>query len=58
MRWVITTGKVTMYKINKQQRYIEQHREIQPLFCNKLKWSIIYKNIDSLCCMPETNKIL
>ena len=47
MRWVITTGKVTMYKINKQQRYIVQHREIQPLFCNKLKWSIIYKNTDS-----------
>ena len=47
MRWVITKGKVTMYKINKQQRYIVQRREIQPLFCNKLKWSIIYKNIDS-----------
>ena len=47
-----------MYKINKQQIYIVQHREIQPLFYNNFKWSIIYKNIESLCCTPETNKIL
>ena len=30
----------------------------QPLFCNNLKWSIAYKNIESLCCIPETNTIL
>ena len=43
----------TMYKIDKQQRYSVQHRKIQPLF----KWSIIYKNIESLCCIPEINII-
>ena len=37
----------------KQQRYI--YREIQPLFCNNLKRSIIYKNTGSLCYIPETN---
>ena len=26
-----------MYKIDKQQGYIAQHREIQPLFCNDWK---------------------
>ena len=68
---VVTSGKrggerqgcgikiqTTMYKINKQEGYIVQHREIQPLFCNKLKWNIIYKNTESLCCTPETNIIL
>lgn len=34
--------QTTMYK-NKQQEYIVQHGEIQPLFCNNLKWNIIYK---------------
>ena len=47
-----------MYKIEKQQGYIIQHREIQPLFCDNFKWSIIYKNTESLCCTPETNVIL
>ena len=46
--------QTTVYK-NKQQEYIVQHGEIQPLFCNNLKWNIIYKNVDSLCCTPETN---
>ena len=36
-----------MYKIIKQQGYIVQHREIQPLFDTHFKWSIIYKNIES-----------
>ena len=25
---------------------------------NKFKWSIICKNIESLCCIPETNTVL
>ena len=28
------------------------------IFYNNFKWSIIYKNIKSLCCPPETNIIL
>ena len=44
-----------MHKISKQQGYIVQHRDMWPLFCNNFKWSIIYKNIESLCCTPETN---
>ena len=44
-----------MFKIDKQQGYIVQPREIQPLFCNDVKWSIIYKNTDSLCYTSETN---
>ena len=47
-----------MYKINNQQGYIVQCSEIQPLFCNNFKWSIIYKNIESLCCANETNMIV
>ena len=47
-----------MYKLNKQQGYTVQHHEIEPLFCNNLKWSIIYKNVESLCCTPETNIML
>ena len=46
-----------MYKINNEQGYIIWHREIQPLFYNNFKWSIFYKNIDSLCCTPETNNV-
>ena len=37
-----------MYKIDKQQRYIVQHKEIEPLFCNNFKWRIIYQNIELL----------
>ena len=44
-----------MYQINRLQGYIAQHREIQTLFYNSFKWNIIYKNVDSLCCTPETN---
>ena len=43
-----------MYKINKLQGYIVQHREI---FYNNFKWSIIYKNCES-CCTPKTSIIL
>ena len=43
------------YLQNEQQRYIVQPREIKSLFCNNFKWSVIYKNIESLCCIPETN---
>ena len=32
--------------------------EKQPLFCDNGKWSIIYKNTESLCCTPETNVTL
>ena len=28
------------------------------LFYNNFKWSTIYKNIESLCCIPKTNIIL
>ena len=38
--------------IDKQKGYIVQHKEIQSLFCNNFKWSIIYKNIESPCCTP------
>lgn len=31
------------------------HRETQPLFCDNVKWSISYKNIDSIYGTPETN---
>ena len=32
--------------------------EVKPLFYNEFKQSIIYKNIDSLCYLPETTIIL
>ena len=32
--------------------------EPQSLFFNNFKWSISYKNCESLCCTPETNIIL
>ena len=34
-----------MYKVDKQQGYIVQHRKMWHPFCNNVKWSIIYKNI-------------
>ena len=49
--------QTTMHKIDKQQGYIAQHRKIQPLFCNNFKGSIIYKNTESLCCIPEINTV-
>ena len=33
-------------------------QEIDPISYNNFKWSIIYKNIESLCYIPETNIIL
>ena len=50
--------QTTMCKIDKQQRYIIQHRTVQPLFCNNFQRSIIYKNIESLFYIPETNMTL
>ena len=46
-----------MCKVDKQKD-IGQNKEINQLFCNNFKWSIIYKNIESLCCTPETNIVL
>ena len=47
-----------MYKRDKQQGYKYCTAQgIQPLFCNNFKWSIIYKNIESVCCTPETKMI-
>ena len=45
-----------MYKTDKPQGYIVQHREV--LFCNNFKWSISYKNTDPLCSTTETYIIL
>lgn len=48
-----------MWNINKPQGYIVQHKEIQPLFCNNFKWSIMYENVESLWYTPpETNIVL
>ena len=47
-----------MYKMDKLKEYILQHREIQPIFYNNYKWSIIFKNCESLCCIPETYKFV
>ena len=55
MGWRNTTA---MCKVDKQQRYIIQYREIQPLFSNSFKWSITQKNIESPCYILETYKIL
>ena len=45
--------QTTMYKIGKVQEYIVQ-QGIQPIFYNNYKWSITFKNCESLCCTPET----
>lgn len=37
-----------IYKIDEQQGYNVQHREIYPPIFNNFKWSVIYKNIKSL----------
>jgi len=47
-----------MYKVDKQQGYVVQHREIQLLFFNNFKLSVIYKSVESPCCTPETKIIL
>ena len=40
------------YKINKIQGYNVQHKEYNQY---NFKWNVIYKNIKSLLCIPETN---
>ena len=42
--------------IGRRVLYLWATREA--VFCNNFKWSIILKNIESLCCTPETNIIL
>ena len=42
----------TMYKIDKKQGY---STGIIATICNNFKWSITYKNTESLCCISETN---
>ena len=49
---------MTMCKKYKQQGSIFQHRETLLLVCNNFKLSIIYKNIESLCCTSKNNIIL
>ena len=49
--------QTTIYKINKLQKYIVQHREILSLFYNNFKWSIVYKKLNH-CHSLETNIIL
>ena len=48
-------AQTAVYKIDKEQGYILQYREIQPLFFINFRGGIIYKNIESLCCTPENN---
>ena len=48
---------LTEYKI----RYTKMSCKAQgtkPISYKNLKWHIIYKNIKSLCCTPETNVTL
>ena len=47
-----TKVQTPMYKINKLHRYTTQG--IQPIFYNNYKWSITFKNEESLYCTPET----
>ena len=47
-----------MYKINKLQGYIAQHKDYSQYFIVTINESIIYKKLESLCCIPETNIIL
>ena len=54
----INRHKILCIKINNQQGYIVQHRDIQPFFCNNFKWKNKNKNNESMCCTPETNIIL
>ena len=42
-----------MHKINKYATV----QGIQPIFYNNFKWNIIYRNIESLGCIPETHII-
>ena len=45
--------QITMYKINRLQGYILQHKEHSQYFIITL--NRVYKNIESLCYTPETN---
>ena len=46
-----------MYKINKLQRYIVQHREHSQYFIVTIN-GVQTKNCESLCCTPETYNIV
>ena len=46
------------YKINKTHRCHLKHREQSQYPVRTFKWSIIYKNITSLCCTPETHNTI
>ena len=48
----------TIHKINKLHGYNVQHRECSQWYYTNFVWCIIYKNIGSLCCTPETNIVL
>ena len=50
--------QATMYKINKIQRYIIQHREYSQYFItlNKTEYNLLKSEL--LCCTSGTNKIL
>lgn len=45
-----------IYKIRTQAQTVRK-QGIEPIFHINLKWSIILKNTESLCCTPETNVI-
>ena len=47
-----------MYRIKKLQGYIVKHREYSQYFIITLNGVYSIKNIDLLCCTPETNIIL
>ena len=46
---------VKRYKLLYGTRIYCIAQEIKPMPYNNFKWSIIYKDIESLCCIPETN---
>ena len=46
-------GQTTIFTLSKRINCIAQR--IQPIFDNNYKWSVIYKNIESLGPIPETN---
>ena len=56
-RSLVLKGTINQYKVDKHQRDIVQHRALQPIVQINFKWSIVYKNIESLCSIPETNNV-
>ena len=48
--------QTSVYKINKLQGYIVQHRKYSQYFTITLN-AVYYTKILSLCCTPETNII-